>query len=1147
MQALERNLRTKLERTIREALDTAEAAAKASLGWLGVAEAKVPQHLTEEQRELRRKLRIHGRQLGDKLNAQTDVQNVDHLVEEIAYEHWHRMLFARFLAENNLLMFPDAKNPVPVSLEECEDLAPEENAKNGWELAARFAGAMLPKVFRTSSPVFKLSLPPERQVVLEKLIADLPREVFVASDSLGWVYQYWQAKRKEDVNNSEVKIGANELPAVTQLFTEPYMVAFLLDNSLGAWWARKRLTNSDLTTAQTEEELRKKAALPNLPLNYLRFVRNEQGAWEPAAGWFEKWPASLKDFSLLDPCCGSGHFLVAALLMLVPIRMELEHLSEKVAIELVLKENLHGLELDPRCVEIAAFAVALTAWSYPNSGGYRPLPDLSIACSGLSVSASKEEWASLAGFNVTLRFALERMFDQFSQAPTLGSLLDPSKALATGTLAEVSWEKMGTLLEKALASEKKDEQIEMGIVAQGLAKAATILSGKYNWVVTNVPYLARGKQSDSLRDYCEEHYGAAKNDLATVFLERCLELCCDNGTSCVVLPQNWLFLTTYKKFRENLLKNETWHLIALLGPGAFETISGEVVKAILISISRDAKAKKQGAFDKPTAHGFIRGVDVSEPRTASEKAEMLIGGEVKSVSQDDQLKNPDASVTLEKISSLCFVSSYAQPYKGLGTGDDPRYRKRFWEVNFSNSSWIVFRSAPSKFSTWGEGNEDVLKWDDGCGDLAKSPTSYLRNTDQWSQHGILFSMMGDLPATLYSGSAWDTACCTLIPKSADLLLPLWCFVESGDLNKTLRLLNQKLSVEVNHFGQASIDLAHWWRISEVRYPHGLPKPHSDNPNQWIFHGHPCGSVVWDENTKKLAHGELRKAETVLQVAVARLLGYQWPAELDPKMELSEESRQWFTKAQALNRHADNDGIVCIPAIGNEQAASDRLLNLLVEAYGTAWTNSTLGELLTAADNAGKTLEVWLRDKFFAQHCKLFQNRPFVWHVWDGLRDGFSVLLNYHKLNKKNLETLTYTYLGEWIKRQKADVAKGVDGSEEKLAAAEVLKKSLELILKGEKPHDIFVRWKPIEKMPIGWEPDINDGVRLNIRPFLMAPDIGKAGAGILRDKPNVKWDKDRGKDVESAPWFNVFKGERINDHHLSLEEKTKARERERGQ
>ena len=122
--------------------------------------------------------------------------------------------------------------------------------------------------------------------------------------------------------------------------------------------------------------------------------------------------------------------------------------------------------------------------------------------------------------------------------------------------------------------------------------------------------------------------------------------------------------------------------------------------------------------------------------------------------------------------------------------------------------------------------------------------------------------------------------------------------------------------------------------------------------------------------------------------------------------------------------------------------------------------------------------------------------------------------------------------------------RGEGGAENRLAAALELQKLLIAIIDGVPPFDIFVRWKPIEEQAIGWEPDINDGVRLNIRPF-MAQDLpgGRKGAGVLRWKPNIKWNKDRGKDVASAPWFPLFKGDRINDHHLSLEEKRGARER----
>jgi hypothetical protein len=1156
MRALEKTLRNKLKRTVMEARDVAETAARAAIEQLGVGEPKPYAHLSADEKELRRKLRIHGRQLGDFRHAKKGTQEIDRLIEEIAYEHWNRMLFSRFLAENNLLMYPDPDDPVAVSLEECEDLAAEEGAKNGWELASRFAARMLPQIFRPDSPVFQLELPPEHQQKLERLVADLELPVFTASDSLGWVYQFWQAKKKDEVNASEVKIGARELPAVTQLFTEPYMVAFLLDNSLGAWWASRRLTEADLQNASGEEELRRKAAIPGVPLDYLRFVQQEDGAWTPAVGTFDGWPENLAELKTLDPCCGSGHFLVAAFLMLVPMRMERDGLSAREAVDAVLRENIHGLELDQRCVELAAFALALTAWKYPKAGGYRVLPELNIACSGLSVSVAKEEWKQLGLGKKNLTIALDWMHDTFKDAPVLGSLLNPAK---TDAAKLVQWDELSSALEQALKQEQSEEQQEAAVVAQGLAKAATLLAGRYQWVITNVPYLARGKQNERLRDFCERHYSAAKNDLATVFLDRCLELCVEGGTSSIVLPQNWLFLTSYKKFREKLLKSDTWHLIARLGEGGFDSSAAAGAFVAMISLSRGNSTKESGGlFGDAGDCNLIRGVDVSEPRTAAEKAAQLLTAEIKSVEQAKQLENPDARIALEPITSSDFLSSSASALSGCSAGDAPRFNRYYWEVeSLGSGTWRFLQGTVSLGRLYG-GLEEITFWENERGEMYRLAQSvkhlnhaaqnWLRGKPNWGKPGVVVSQMRDLPPTLYSGEIYDCNACAVVPDDPKHVTALWAFCESGDHGKAVRVVDQSLKVTPHNLLKVPFDLDHWTKVAEERFPNGLPKPYTDDPTQWIFHGHPCGSVIWDEDKKWTAHGPLRTDDSALHVAVARLLGYRWPAELDTSMELADEQREWVKRCDALAGYADDDGIVCIPPVRGEAAASDRLLNLLVAAYGDAWSNGTLAALLKSADHAGKTLETWLREKFFTQHCKLFQHRPFIWHIWDGLRDGFAALVNYHRLDRKNLETLIYTYLGDWIKRQKDDIGSGVDGAQERLAAAETLKKRLELILAGEAPYDIFVRWKPIHQQSLGWDPDLNDGVRLNIRPFLTVPDVGKKGAGVLRDKPNVKWTKDRGKDVESAPWYNLGpeyggkEGDRINDHHLSLDEKRAARE-----
>ncbi len=1131
MQPLDKSLRNQLERTVKQAREIAEAAATAALGQLGVGETTAFEHLSDDEKTLRRKLRVHGRQLGDALNG-GKVQSIDRLVEEVAYEHWHRMLFARFLAENDLLMY----DGVAVTLEECDELAAEEGVSNGWELAANLAAKMLPQIFRPDSPSFQLHFAANHQLPLERLLVELPGEVFTASDSLGWVYQFWQANNKEKINKSEVKIGARELPAVTQLFTEPYMVSFLLDNSLGAWWAAHRLSQADLQSATNEEELREKVEIPGVPLEYLRFVQDENGLWTPAAGTFAAWPEDLCKLKTLDPCCGSGHFLVSAFLMLIPMRMELESLSAQEAVNAVLRDNIHGLELDQRCVELAAFALALTAWNYPDTGGYRPLPELNIACCGLSVAAAKEEWKQLGLGRKNLALALDWMHTTFKDAPVLGSLLNPAK---TDAAKLVQWQELSVALEQALRQEQSADsdsaQQEAAVVAQGLAKAASLLAGQYQWVITNVPYLARGKQSDTLRKFCEQHYPAAKNDLATVFLERCLELCVDGGTSSIVLPQNWLFLTSYKKFREKLLKRDVWHLLARLGPQAFQTPMWDF-NVQLINLSRGKMTgSHDGLFAEDGPGGMLRGVDVSEPRTAAEKAAGLLTAEIKSVKQAKQLENPDYAVVLDEQDFSSVLSDLAASFQGLKSGDDSSMRRKYWESDNFGGQWKLLQSTVSEYRFYG-GLESVIDWSESGYLLARR-----QGLGAWGKKGLAISQMNSLPCSLYIGDAFDSNVCPVVPQQVDFLPALWTFAEAGDYKAEIRKIDQKVAVANATMVKVPFDLDHWTKAAAEKYPNGLPRPYSDDPTQWIFHGHPCVSVVWNEETKWTAHGPLRTDDSVLQVAVARLLGYRWPAELDANMELADEQREWVKRCDKLLTYIDDDGIVCIPPVRGEAAASDCLLNLLAAAYGDEWSNDILAELLKNAAHAGKTLETWLREKFFTQHCKMFQHRPFIWHIWDGLPDGFAALVNYHKLDHKLLETLIYTYLGDWINRQKQDIASGVDGSEEKLAAAEALKQKLELILEGEAPYDIFVRWKPLEQEPIGWNPDLNDGVRMNIRPFLSVPDVKKKSAGVLRDKPNIKWGKDRGKDVESAPWYHLFTGDRINDHHLSLDEKREVR------
>ena len=1127
MQTLSPTTRRQLERAVADARDVAEEAARAALQTLAVGDRDPYEHLNQTQRHVRRRLRAHARQLGDRRDPNTGEQAIGRLVQECAYEQWHGMLFARFLAESNLLIEPDLG--VPVSLDDCEDLA-KETGRGGldkWTLAARFAHRMLPQVFRPDLPVLELCFAREHRLRLEALLEEIPAEAFAATDALGWVYQFWQARRKDEVNRAETKIGADELPAVTQLFTEPYMVSFLLDNSLGAWWAAHRLGGGDWRSAASEAELRRRAAIPGVPLRYLRFVKqgsaSEESAWHPAAGTFNSWPDRLSELKLLDPCCGSGHFLVAAFAMLVPMRMALEGLSAQEAVDAVLRDNLHGLEIDARCVEIAAFALALEAWRYPDAGGHRPLPRLRLAWCGQPVTGRQANWLALANGDLRREAGMALLHKTFIQAPMLGSLIDPCSS--SGDLLTADFADLRHSLKAVLEDKVGDEERrETAVAAQGLAEAAELLTMRYHLVLTNVPYLGREKHTNILRHFCEERYPLAKHDLATVFVERALALCEAGGEACLVLPRYWLFLSRSAALRKHLLTKFRWRQLATLGVGAFETITGEVVNTCLLAIGREPNDEAD----------FFEWVDASNCREPAAKAEALRKVPSIALTHGSQIDNPDSVIGYAPEESHPLLGNSAYSYQGLATSDNAQFVFNFWEVPADQKGWEFFQFAPDATRKM-SGCSHVIFWQGGNGKYAAHAAA-LKNEGRlggwksghaaWGRRGIAVNRMGDLPASLYFGTKFDCNVAVLIPNDEQDIPPMWAYCSSPQYHENVRKLNKKISVTNGALAKVPYDAVHWENAVNGEDAADLLGVYTNDPTQWGFHGHP------------------RDATVPLQVAVARLLGYRWPAQTMPSIPLSDQARIWVERGKSLGSHANRNGILCLPPVSGELPASDRLSSLLALCWGRDWDSGTLNKLL--APTGAKGLDDWLRDRFFMDHCKLFHNRPLIWHVWDGHRDGFHALVNYHKLAAPNgrgrqlLEALAYSYLGDWITRQRDAIERGEDGAEDRLAAAVRLQGRLAAILEGEPPFDIFVRWKPVQAQPFGWEPDIDDGVRLNIRPF-MAEDLpgGRRGAGILRTKPKIHWRKDKGKeplrDAIAFPWFwenDAYKGERVNDRHL---------------
>jgi hypothetical protein len=1129
MSTLAKELRKQLENTVLKAREEAERGAAAALESYGVGEAKKPTHLDKAGEDLRKKLRARGRQAGD-LRRPDDSQEVCHLVQECAYEHWHRMLFARFLAENGLLIEPESG--LDVDLDYCEEQA-RESKSDKWEVAASFAQRMLTSVFRLDDPVLQLRLPTEFRNRLTALLASLPSEVLTASDSLGWTYQFWQTKRKKEVNESGVKIGADELSPVTQLFTEDYMVDFLLDNTLGAWHAGKILAaNPRLAeTARSEDELRQAVALPGCPWNYLRFIQGKDGKWTPAAGTLDGWPKSAAALRALDPCMGSGHFVVAMFERLVALRMAEETLDEKAAVAAVIRDNLFGLELDPRCTQIGAFNLALAAW---RRVGHCALPAMNLACSGLAPNTREADWLAIAGDNEKLQRGMQRLYRLFQKAAVLGSLIDPHSG--ESDLLVAAFHELQPLLERVLVQEAGDETAhEMAVTARGLAKAAEILGGQFTLIATNVPFKETKQLIVPLQEHIEEHFKDGKVNLATAFLLRIRKFMMARGTAAVVTPHEWLFLKSYTPTRETMLRRLAWSLLADLGENGFESQQAAGAFTALISFNNTP----------PQTTNSYAGWDVTKLKIPRDKAAGLLELQPMLVPQTDQLKNPDSRIGLSTASELPLLSKYAGSYVGLQNGDTPRFVCYFWEIPVLDSVWSPFELPCDSPKLFG-GRNGILRWEKGVGVLASASYARVQGTEAWNRQGVAIRQTRTLPATRYTGELYDQSSAAIIPHNPAHLPAIWAYCSSPQFHDDVRKIDKKKNVTNATLVKVPFDLEHWQAVALERHPTGLPKPFSSDPTQWLFNGHPKG------------------ADHPLQVAVARLVGYRWPRQMGCSFPDCAAVDQ-----DGLEKHADKDGVVCFSQARDEPPAAERLRALLADSYCADWSHALERKLIADTGSDAESLEEWLVNDFFQQHCEVFEKRPFIWHIWDGRKDGFNVLVNYHKLAEANgvgartLETLTYAYLGDWLGRQKNAAERGEAGADGRLAAAQELQHELKNISSGEAPYDLFARWKPLYQQPIGWQPDINDGVRVNIRPFLSIDlNCGKKGAGVLRCKPGIAWESDRGAEPGGSkldfPWHWSFDGQtkdfgggakfdgvRWNSCHYSLAHKQGIRESRR--
>ena len=221
----------------------------------------------------------------------------------------------------------------------------------------------------------------------------------------------------------------------------------------------------------------------------------------------------------------------------------------------------------------------------------------------------------------------------------------------------------------------------------------------------------------------------------------------------------------------------------------------------------------------------------------------------------------------------------------------------------------------------------------------------LQGVAAFDKRGISITTVGRLIPMLHCANVFASELAAVIPRSEEYLLPIYSYMRSPEYEKEVRKIDQKLGVTNATFLKVPFDKDRWNEVAQSDFPNGIPLLATNDPTQWIFHGHPCASVYWNESAKRLAIAKARMDATVMHVAVARLMGYRWPSELDKEMKIADEMREVMKRNAELDNLVDGDGIVCIPPLNRELPAAERVLAVLERAYGDDWTGDTLGRLM----------------------------------------------------------------------------------------------------------------------------------------------------------------------------------------------------------
>jgi len=657
-------------------------------------------------------------------------------------------------------------------------------------------------------------------------------------ETIGWVYQYFNAEEKatafDRVFKKKQRFRKVDIPAATQVFTPRWIVKFLVQNSLGRLWLSM---HPDSNLAATMEYLVSSAADP--------------------PGAIRK---SVKEIQILDPATGTMHFGLIAFDLLANMYLEeIAHagqdgwpadppvMREDEIPAAILANNLFGIDIDLRAVQLAALALYLRAKSLSRNA---VLSESNLACADVALFRGPHR-DKIAGEMSLPRGVKKELFDRFcetlDEASLMGSLVRVERLFQEKIRADELRTSIDAYVRKK-AAEGVDESYFGGETAKGL-RLLEVLTRRYDVVFTNPPYMSKNTMDSVMAEFLKHNYKKSKGDLYSGFIERCAELLAESGRLAMITQQSFMFISTCEDLRLLLLANAAIETMAHLGPRAFPEVPGEKVNTTAFVLRRESY---HGARDESIGVYFrlVREPDSDGKRTAFERAlELQNKGErdpsLYHYRQRDFAAIPGSpwvywiTRTLrERFVNLPALKQTATAKQGLATADNQRFIRFWWEIGLrridrqctsaaatleSCAKWFPHMKGGGSLRWYGY-RESVVNWArDGAeircfGEETGRIASRPQNTEYYFKRGLTYSAVsgkGFACRLMPEGFCFDCAGDCLFPKEPQNLLGYLALLNSSVTRGFLSFINPTLNVNTEDLDRLPIPRRLTTRLSSL--------------------------------------------------------------------------------------------------------------------------------------------------------------------------------------------------------------------------------------------------------------------------------------------------------------------------------------------